>query len=81
MSDCKTGKSNFKHAWHHIDTPLRSTILPAQQLQMDLLAPLAVLKRDLNCVIIGTVKEDSSHSHLQMDYLIILISDMVQDFP
>lgn len=55
--------------------------LPAQQLQMDLLVPLAVLTRELNCAIIGAVKEDSSHSHLQMDYLLILISDMVQDFP
>lgn len=48
---------------------------------MDLLVPLAVLTTELNCAIIGAVKEDSSHSHLQMDYLLILISDMVQDFP
>lgn len=36
--------------------------------------------REVNCAIMGTVKEDSSRSHLQMDDLVILTSGRVQDF-
>lgn len=47
---------------------------------MDLLVPLSVIKREVNCAIMGMVKEDSSRSHLKMDYLLILTSGRVQDF-
>lgn len=57
-------KSSLRYGCNWADTPFGSPVLPVQQLWMDVLVAVAVIMREVNCAIMGTVKKDSSCRHL-----------------